>query len=178
MPVVPPTGQWGGSDPQGKRLTDGIVGAPYAGGIALNSACAWDQKAGPPEITVDAGEPQTMAAFRLDLTAGWPWWDAFKGEIQDAVEVFTSLDGTAYTSHGKFDFDLRRKEVPINHMIPDDETAQGWNFVKVLPQPVRARFVRFRVTPHRILGITEVQALDSIKYEPFDLRIALPDEAR
>ncbi len=35
--------------------------------------------------------------------------------------------------------------------------------------------MKFRITPKRILGVTEVQALDSVKYEPFDLRITLPD---
>jgi len=34
--------------------------------------------------------------------------------------------------------------------------------------------VRFQVTPRRAVGISEVQALDFVKYEPFDLRVALP----
>ena len=91
--------------------------------------------------------------------------------------MFTSLDGQQYVSHGQFDFDLRRKDIPINHLLPDDETAQGFTFTKLLPTAVQARYVRFKVTPKRILGISEVQALDFVKYEPFDLRIALPDEA-
>jgi hypothetical protein len=35
--------------------------------------------------------------------------------------------------------------------------------------------VKFKITPARILAISELQVLDSITYEPFDLRIALPD---
>ena len=174
---VPPTGQWGGDDPQLKKLTDGIVGAPYAGGIAPRFACVWDGKGGDPVITVDAGTPQTIGALRVDLTAGWPWWDALRGEVKDEVEVLTSADGKTYTSHGRFDFDLRRKDVPINHMLPDDETAQGFTFTKQLSQPIQARYFRFQVKPRRILGITEVQALDFVKYDPFDLCIALPDES-
>ncbi len=41
---------------------------------------------------------------------------------------------------------------------------------------VQARYVRFKVSPERIVGISEVQALDFVKYEPFDLCIALPDD--
>lgn len=44
-------------------------------------------------------------------------------------------------------------------MLADDETARGWNFEKALDGPVRARYVRFRLTPNRIVGMTEVQAL-------------------
>ena len=80
---VPPTGQWGGDDPQGTKLTDGIVGPPYAGGIAPRSGAIWDTKSGEPEITVDMGRPETIGAFRIHLTAGWPWWDALRGEVQD-----------------------------------------------------------------------------------------------
>ena len=173
---VPPTGQWGGSDPDGRKLTDGIVGPPYAGGTAPQTACIWDTKSGEPEITVDLGQPAMIAAFRIDLTAGWPWWDALQGEVKDEVEVLTSQDGRQYVSHGQFDFNLRRKDIPINHMLPDDETAQGFNFTKLLSAPISARFVRFKVKPQRILGISEVQALDFVKERPFDLRVALPDD--
>ena len=42
--------------------------------------------------------------------------------------------------------------------------------------PVEARYVEFKVSTPRATAITEVQALDCIKYEPFDLRIALPEK--
>jgi len=164
-------------DPDGKKLTDGIVGPPYAGGTAPQTACIWDTKSGEPEITVDLGRSETIAAFRVDLTAGWPWWDALRGQIKDEVEVLSSQDGRQYVSHGQFDFNLWRKDIPINHMLPDDETAQGFNFTKLLAAPISARYVRFKVKPQRILGISEVQALDSVAERPFDLRLALPDEA-
>lgn len=61
-------------------------------------------------------------------------------------------------------------------MLADEETARGWNFEKALDGPVRARYVRFRLTPNRIVGVTEVQALDRLEYEPFDMKIALPDD--
>jgi hypothetical protein len=173
---VAPTGQYGGTDPDGKKLTDGIVGSPYAGGTALQWASAWDAKSDQPQITVDLGQAAEIGVFRIHLTAGWPWWDALQGEVQDEVEVFTSLDGQRYASHGLFDLDVRRKDVPINHLLPDDETGQAWNFERLLDRPVQARYVRFQLRPRRILGVTEVQALEFIKYEPFDLRIALPDE--
>ena len=127
-------------------------------------------------VTVDMGKPETIAAFRIHLTAGWPWWDALKGEVQDEVEVLTSPDGETYRSRGKFDLNLWRKDVPINHLLPDEETAQAWNYELILAEPISARYVRFRIKPARALAVTEVQALDSIQYRPFDLRIALPDE--
>ncbi len=173
---APPTGQWGGDDPQGTKLTDGIVGPPYAGGIAPHSGAIWDTKSGNPEITVDMGRPETIGAFRIHLTAGWPWWDALRGEVQDEVEVLTSLDGQTYRSHGTFDLNLWRKDIPINHFITDEETARAWNYERIPEAPVSARYVRYKVTPRRALCISEVQALKSIRYEPFDIRIALPDD--
>ena len=52
----------------------------------------------------------------------------------------------------------------------------GHNFELNPPQAVEARYVRFKVTPERTLTISEIEVLDFIRYEPFDLRIALPDE--
>ena len=43
------------------------------------------------------------------------------------------------------------------------------------PKPVQARYVKYKVTPARTVSITEVQVLESIKYKPFDLKVALPD---
>jgi len=36
--------------------------------------------------------------------------------------------------------------------------------------------VRFKLTPARALTVSENEALDFIRYAPFDLRIALPAE--
>jgi len=110
------------------------------------------------------------------LCGPWPWWDALKGQVKDTVEVLTSVDAQEYTSRGFFALNLRRKDIPINHMLPDDETAAGFLYALEAPEPVDARYVRYRITPQRILTVSEVQVLDSIRYEPFDLRIALPDE--
>jgi hypothetical protein len=63
-------------------------------------------------------------------------------------------------------------------MMPDDETATGFTYDLVPPEPVRARYVRFKITPERTLTVSEVQVLDFIKTKPFDLRIALPDAKR
>ncbi|MGQ9504964.1 MAG: hypothetical protein ACUVQG_09655 [Thermogutta sp.] len=61
-------------------------------------------------------------------------------------------------------------------MLPDDETAQAWNYVFPLDSPVLARFVRYRITPRRSLGITEVQAFDRLERREFSLRVLLPYE--
>jgi hypothetical protein len=70
---------------------------------------------------------------------------------------------------------LWRKDVPINHLLPDDERARAWNYELIPESPVTARYVRFKITPKRLIGVTEVQALKFIQYEPFDMRIALPE---
>ena len=49
-------------------------------------------------------------------------------------------------------------------------------FELIPAEPVEARYVRFKITPARTLTVSEVEVLDFIRYKPFDLRIALPDE--
>ena len=88
----------------------------------------------------------------------------------------TSRAGDDFTSQGFFNLDLRRKDIPINHLMPDDETATGFTYDLIPKKSVNARFVRFKITPQRTLTVSEIQVLDSIRYEPFDLRIALPDD--
>jgi len=173
---VPSETNWGAGDPDGTKLTDGIVGPPYPGGTAPSSGLLWN-KGQKPEITVDLGEKQTCGAFRIQLGAGYPWWDALKGQFKDKVEVLTSLDGKEFASAGVFDLNLRWKNLPVNHFWPDEEVIAGHNFEFISPKPVEARYVKFKVTPERALTVSEVEALDFIHYEPFDLRVALPDEA-
>lgn len=172
---VPSNDQWGAGDPEGKKLTDAIVGPPYAGGTAPTFALCWN-KGQEAVITVDLGEVQECAAFRIHVGAGWPWWDALKGEIKDKVELHTSTDGSNFTSHGFFNFNLRWKDLPVNHFWPDEEVIAGHNFELVPSRPVTAKFVRYRVQPERSVIVSEVEALASRETKPFDLRLALPDE--
>jgi hypothetical protein len=174
---VPSRTNWEAGDPNGTKLTDGVIGPPYAGGIGPMYALCW-QKGDEPIIDLDLGRPELCGAFRTHLSAGWPWWDAMKGQVQDKVEVLTSIDGSSFTRQGFFSLNLRSKDIPINHMMPDDETATGFTYDLVPQMPVRARYVRLRITPERIITVSEVQVLDFIRYEPFDLGIALPDEGR
>src|SRR5205823_872532 len=77
------------SDDKGNKLTDGVVGPSYAGGgEPATYGCAWDK--GKPEIVVDLGQEENCGAFRIHITAGWPWWDALKGEVKDKVELLAS----------------------------------------------------------------------------------------
>jgi hypothetical protein len=174
---VPSNNKWDAGDPQGKKLTDGIVGPPYAGGIGPRYALCWD-KGMKPEITVDLGSVELCGAFRIHLSAGWPWWDALKGQVKDKVELLTSTDDKNYTSQGSFPMNLRWKDIPVNHMMPDDETATGFTYDLVPTGPMQARYVRFKITSERTLTVSEVQVLDFIKTKPFDLRVALPDAKR
>jgi hypothetical protein len=172
---VPSKTNWDAGDPQGVKLTDGIIGPPYAGGIGPRYALCWDRD-DDPVIDVDLGRTQRCGAFRIHLSAGWPWWDAMKGQVKDRVQVLTSVDGQSFTGRGFFDMNLRWKDIPINHMMPDDETATGFTYDLVLKEPVEARYIRFDIEAKRTLTVSEVQALDSITYKPFDLRIVLPDK--
>jgi len=160
-------------DPEGKKLTDGYVGSSWNGGINWTYGVAYNEKM-KPEVIVDLLEVQKCGAFRIHVQ-GYPGCDALKGKIKDKVEVLTSIDGQAFTSRGFINFDLRYKDVPVNFILPDDETLYGYNAPLILDQPIEARYVKFSITPARTLSISEVQILDRINYTPFDLKIALPD---
>jgi hypothetical protein len=171
---VPSKDHWGAGDPKGTKLTDGVVGPPYAGGISPTYGLCWD-KGDNPVITVELGGVESCGAFRIHLSAGWPWWDAMKGEVKDKIEVLTSLDAKEYLSQGFFELNLHWKDIPVNHIMPDDETATGFTYELIPRYPVKARYVRYNIMPERTLTVSEVQVLDFIEYKPFDLRIALPD---
>jgi hypothetical protein len=160
---VPSTAQWGSGDPDGKKLTDGVAGPPYPGGTAPTFAACWN-KGQRPEITVDLGRAELCGAFRIQVGAGWPWWDALKGEVKDQVEVLTSRDGQDFRSQGFFNLNLRWKDFPANHFWPDDETLCAHLFELIPPSPIEARFVRFKITPERTLTVSEVEVLDFIQY--------------
>jgi len=172
---VPSGKQWGAGDPDGTKLTNGVVGPNYAGGIGPGFGLCWD-KGTNPVVTLDLGAVQRCGAFRIHLSAGWPWWEALKGQVKDTIEVLTSVDAKQYTSRGFFGLNLRRKDIPVNHMLPDDETATGFLYALTPAEPVETRYVQYKITPQRILTVSEIQVLDSIQYAPFDLRIALPDD--
>jgi hypothetical protein len=153
-------------------LTDGVVGAPGTGGIAYWWGQCWTSGQNV-DLLVDLGAPQAVGAFRAHLF-GYASWDALKGQVQDRVEVSSSVDGVDFVSHGLLDTSLWRKDIPINHLLPDDGKATGWNFERTVPAAVTARYVRYRITPKRNLCVSELQVLDRVVYEPFDIRIAPP----
>jgi hypothetical protein len=163
---------WGAGDPDGKKLTDGVAGPTYAGGPSFQFGLVWAQNTNP-TLTVDLGQSQPCASFGLNLH-GYPWHDALKGQLQDQVEVLTSEDGQTYTSRGHLNTNIRLKDIPVNFMLPDDETLCGDTFRFIPEKPITSRYVKYKVTSPRIFCATEIEVLDSITLEPFDLRIALP----
>jgi hypothetical protein len=171
---APSITNWDAGDPEGKKLTDGVAGPPYAGGISYRWGALWNGGTNP-VITLDLGAPTACASFGMNFH-GYEWWDFLKGEVKDQVEVLTSLDGREYTSRGFLHTDWRWKELPINLMWPDEETITGATCRFIPEQPVTARYVQYKVTSQRFFCCTELEVLDSIRFEPFDLRIALPDE--
>ena len=172
---IPSETGWGAGDPDGKKLTDGVAGPPYAGGGSYKTGALWSAGKNP-VITLDLGEVKACASFGMNVH-GYPWWDALKGEVKDKIEVLVSKDGKEYTSLGLLVTDLRWKDLPVNHMWPDHECIQGATFRLIPEKPVEARYVQYKVAAARFFACTELEVLDSIKFEPFDLRISLPGEA-
>jgi hypothetical protein len=117
----------------------------------------------------------TCASFGMNFH-GYPWHDALKGEVTDRVEVLVSDDGTNFRSVGMLQTDLRRRDIPVNFMLPDNETLTGATFRCIPPTPLATRYVRYKVSNTRVIDVTELEVLDAIRFEPCDLRIALPDE--
>lgn len=172
---IPSASNWGAGDPDGKKLTSGAGAPSYAGGTSYRSGALWMANANP-VITVDLGTAATCASFGLNFH-GYPWWDALKGEVQDKVEVLTSIDGKDFTSQGFINSNLRWRDLPANYIWPDDETITSATFRCAPSHPLTARYVKFAITNKRVFDCAGIEVLDSFKLEPFDLRIALPDEA-
>ncbi len=167
----PSPNTWDAGDPDGKKLTDGVVGSNYSGGTTYKEGPLYDKTS--PQIVVDLGTPAKAAAFRIHIH-GYPFQDALKAQVKDECEVLVSNDNKDFKSVGKFDFNLRWKDLPVNFMWPDEETLGAYNHLLALKQPIEARYVKFAVKSSRKMVISEVQVLDGVKSEPFDLKIALP----
>ena len=165
---------WEAGDPDGTKLTDGVAGPPYAGGISYRYGAVWNPNTNP-VISLDLGESMQCASFGLNIH-GYPFWDALKGEVEDQVEVLVSEDGKEYRSVGFLQTDLKWRDLPVNHMWPDEETIGGHTYRVIPAEKVKARFVRYRIKSARHCCVTEVEVLDGIRLEPFDLRVALPGE--
>ncbi|HEY7119601.1 MAG TPA: hypothetical protein VH475_23625, partial [Tepidisphaeraceae bacterium] len=164
---------WGAGDPDGKKLTDGIAGPSEAGGTSYATGAIWNPNKNP-VITLDLGDAQSCAAFGMNFH-GYPWWDALEGQIKDKVEVLISQDGKDFTSVGHLKTDLRWKDLPVNHVWPDEEKITGGTFRLVPEKPITARYVQYRVTSPRNFCCTELEVLDKLESRPFDLRVALPE---
>ena len=65
-----------------------------------------------PSISASRRRPPRSASTSTAI----PAQDAIKGKVKDEVEVFTSADGKEFTPAGKFDFNLRWKDIPVNYM--------------------------------------------------------------
>ena len=170
----PSINTWDAGDPEGIKLTDGVAGPTYVGGISYRYGALWQPKTNP-TITLDLGEKTTCASFGLNFH-GYPWHNSLKGEIKDRIAIQISDDGRDFTSIGALKTELKRKEIPVNFMLPDEETLAGHTFRLIPEKPVATRYVRYLITSDRHFCATELEVLDSIELKPFDLRIALPDE--
>ncbi len=165
---------WGAGDPDGTKLTDGVCGPAQAGGNSYRFGAIWGNRTNP-VITLDLGKPTRCVTLGMNCH-GYENWDSLKRQVKDEVEVLTSLDGKEYVSRGFLELNLWWKDLPVNHIWPDDEKISGHTFRIIPEKPVRARYVKYKITNYRFFDVTELEVLDSIKFEPFALGIALPDQ--
>lgn len=163
---------YGAAPAEKKFLTDGIVGPCFL--WSWGAGQLWKPNANP-AITIDLGSEQKFAAVGVNfLDMG----DLLRGNLsaKTKIEVLTSNDGKEYTSAGLVNTLLRIKDLPINWIRPDDPNFGATSFYLVLPKPVSARYVQYKVTSGGFFCATELFVLDSYKAEAFDLKLALPDE--
>lgn len=174
----PGDGSFNSSDTNGTKLTDNMVGCNfYSGGALYPYGVCWDRTAKPKEITVDLGKPEKFSALRLHLSS-YPSMDMLRGEWQIGVEGLVSSDGKTFRSMGTFNTRPLWKDLPVNFMMPDNESLRAGCLELILPKAAEGQYVQFRITPaakHNVI-CTEVQVFDQIKREPYDLRIVLPHE--
>jgi hypothetical protein len=169
---VPSVTDYNAAPGDGKTLTDGIVGPCWLWSWGAGNLWKPDTN---PVITLDLGRESRVAAFGLNfLDMG----DLLRNHLaaRTKIEVEVSTDGKTYRSLGLVNTKLRMKDLPVNWMAPDDESFGAYSFFLIPPAPVSTRWVRYRVTSPGFFCPTELFALDGLRYEPFDLRIALPDE--
>lgn len=169
-----PCQNMGGSvDPDFKRLTDGLYGAPSNYGWEMSAGWADES----PTIDLDLGKEESCAALGVNLHAQ----EGFTGDMakEHQIEVLVSTDNKEFKSLGFVNLQPRYKDIPYNFMLCDTETMGGGKFFVIPDKPVKARYVRYKVTQvfKHWFFIDELLVLDSHKTEPWDIRIALPDEA-
>ncbi len=171
---LPSETTWEAGDPDGKKLTDGIVGPTFSGGTSYRSGALWSANKNP-IFTLDLGALKPCASFGLNIH-GYESKDALRGQVKDTIEVFTSSNGKEYKSQGFLQTALRRKDIPFNFLLPDNEELKGFTARLIPDKPIETRFVQFKINNKRFLAVTEIEVLNSIKFAPYDLQIALPNE--
>ena len=60
-----------------------------------------------------------------------------------------SDDGEKFISIGRLKTDLKRKDIPVNFMLPDEETLAGHTFRLIPDKPVSTRYVRYLINSTR-----------------------------
>ena len=105
-----------------------------------------------------------------------PFWDALKGQVQDSVEILTSVDGSRFPVRACCRPRCERR------------TSRSTTCCRTTKQPrggISSRRWRPRRRPacaitsrQSAILSSELQVFDRIDYQPFDLRIALPGDRR
>jgi hypothetical protein len=168
---TPSGDNWDGGDPELVKLTDGVVASTYGGGTTYRWGPIW-KPGDNPEITLDLGAPQTVAAARIHVT-GYPY-DLYNGPYC-TVEVLTSLDGQTFQSQGSFQTKARSVDLDGDFLNQERGGFESLIFPLPLPQPVTARYVRYKVTnPEMFFDTSEVMVYDSVRAEPWREPLMMP----
>jgi hypothetical protein len=168
---IPSRDNWDAGDPDMTRLTDGAVASTYGGGTTYREGPIWTPGQNP-VITLDLQESERVAAARIHVT-GYPY-DFANGPFSE-VEVLTSLDGESFVSQGTILTAMEYKDVDGDFILPERGGFQSWVFALVFPEPVEARYVRYRVAnPKMFFSTSEVSACDSVQVEDWREPLAMP----
>jgi hypothetical protein len=168
---VPSGKNWNGGDPAMTKLTDQAIAPTYGGGTTYMDGPIWETGKNP-EITLDLGQPQSIAATRIHAT-GYPY-DFYNGPFSE-IEVLTSEDGQAFVSQKKFPTRMRFKDVDGDFVMPECGRFESWTFPVVFEKPVKARYVRFKIeNPKMVFDTSELMVYDSVKIENWNEPLAMP----
>lgn len=168
---VPSGDNWDGGDPEMTKLTDESIASTYGGGTTYREGPIWPPGKNP-VITLDLGSVQKLAAVRMHVT-GYPF-DLYNGPFSD-VEIFTSTEGEAFVSRGAITTRMKYQDVDGDFIMPESGRFESWVFARIFERPVKARFVRCKVTnPKMFFATSEILVHDSVRVEEWREPLAMP----
>jgi hypothetical protein len=70
---------------------------------------------------------------------------------------------------------MKYKDVDGDFVMPENGRFESWVFAKIFDRPVKAQFVRYKVTnPKMFFATSEIMAHDSVEVEDWREPLAMP----